>query len=90
MADKQSVGVYLDGRLVDKADELKRERDRLGRRGNSRSAVLQDSITIGLTALQIVEEEMPRAGRREQRDAVRATLRRHFVDDHGSGRRTDE
>jgi len=84
MPDKQSIGIYLDERSVDELDERKRERDRLGRAGASRSAVAADCIAIGLVALEIVEDEMPHAGTREQRDAVRATLQRHFRDDHGT------
>ena len=59
MGDKQSVGVYLDASTVEEADTIKQQRDRLQRDSASRSAVLADSIELGLESLEWFEDEYP-------------------------------
>lgn len=74
MGDKQSVGVYLDESTIETADEVKRERDRVGRESASRSAVLADAIELGLAAMDILEDEDPYKPIQTQKHAVRQAL----------------
>jgi predicted transcriptional regulator len=73
-----SVGVYLDDDVIEQLDEIKRERDRLGREHASRSAVARDAISLGLVALDVFGDADPRAPPATQRTATRQALERHY------------
>lgn len=70
----ESVGVYLDEDVIDELDEIKRERDRLGREHASRSAVAADAIQLGLVALEFFEERDPRMPPASKRTALYQAL----------------
>lgn len=81
----ESVGVYMDDETIDRLDEIKRERDKLGREHASRSAVARDATELGLVALAFFEDVDPRAPPATKRTALRQALEQHYdVDGDGA------
>jgi hypothetical protein len=75
-------GIVTSRRLRDELDEMKRRREEQRLESVSRSAVAREAMTVGLAAMELLDEEPalrgmhPRERRSLVRQALQAELRR--------------
>ena len=84
------TGVNLPRRTVDRMDERKRHWDRLEARNISRSDVAREVIPLGLTALELIEEEYGRGLTTKDRESLlRQALHEYIERDRASNDASD-
>lgn len=85
MPDMTTVGFNVPEELVDELDVIKRQWDAAEAHTVSRSEVAREALSVGLEALQLLDEEYDRPfTTRDRRAIVREGLKAYFEADEGS------